>query len=69
MCSSGLALVEACTGSLCSMLASLALPCACWAALYRHEAPKSQLIAALALALVAAVTGAAFTALDVMKLL
>ena len=48
--------------------ASLALPCACWVSLYRHEVPKAHSAAALALALVAAVAGMAFTAVDIMKL-
>ena len=64
----GLALVEAVTGAMCSMLASLALPCACWVALYKDEVPAVQSVAALALAVIAAVAGAAFTAADVVKL-
>tara|TARA_B110001452_G_scaffold259202_1_gene255282 strand:+ start:144 stop:1580 length:1437 start_codon:yes stop_codon:yes gene_type:complete len=65
----GLALVEAVTGALCSMLASLGLPCAFWAALHRHEAPAAHVAAAAALAIVAACAGAAMSALDIVKFL
>ena len=65
---SGLALIEAVTGAMCSMLASLALPCACWVALYRHEVRAHQAVAAGALAVVATVAGATFTAVDIMRL-
>lgn len=64
----GLALVEAVTGAMCSMLASLALPCACWAAVYRDEIPRSQAIAAIAVAVTAAIGGAVFTTIDIIKL-
>lgn len=64
----GLALVEAVTGALCSMLASLVLPCACWVALYHREVPKVHSAAAVLLALVAAAGGAAMTTVDIMKL-
>ena len=64
----GLALVEAITGAMCSMLASLALPCACWVMLYKDEVPALHAAAALALALAATCAGAAFTAVDIMKL-
>ena len=63
-----LALVEAVTGSLCSMLASISLPCACWVALYRHELTPFEAVAASALAVLAAVAGAAFTVYDIMSL-
>ena len=64
----GLALVEAVTGAMCSMLASLALPCACWVALYKEEVPWAHAAAAVALALGAACAGAAFTVQDIIKL-
>ena len=64
----GLALVEAVTGAMCSMLASLALPCAFWAALYGGEVPAAQSAGAWALAALAVAGGAAFTAVDIMKL-
>ena len=63
----GLALVEAVTGAMCSMLASLALPCACWVALYRAEVPASHTAAAAALAVLAVIAGAAFTTLDIVR--
>ena len=56
------------TGAMCSMLASLALPCACWAAVYRDEIPRSQAIAAIAVAVTAAIGGAVFTTIDIIKL-
>ncbi len=65
--SDGLALVEAVTGAMCSMLASIGIPCACWVALYRHEVPPVQALAAAALALVAALAGAAMTAIDLLR--
>ena len=61
----GLALVEAATGALFSMCASLALPCACWVAIYRDEIPASKAAAAATLAVVAVVVGATFTTMDV----
>ena len=64
----GLALVEAVTGAMCSMLASLALPCACWVAVYRDEIPRSQAFAAIAIAVVAAIGGAVFTTVDIIQL-
>jgi hypothetical protein len=62
----GLALVEAVTGAMCSMSASLVLPCACWVAIYRHEILAYQAVAAAAIAVVALVSGAAFTAVDIL---
>lgn len=64
----GLAVVEAVTGAMCSMLCSLALPCACWAALYWSEVPRHQALGAAVLAGVAAAVGALFTADDFMQL-
>lgn len=64
----GLAVVEAVTGAMCSMLCSLALPCACWSALYWNEVPMHQAVGTMVLAGVAAAVGALFTAVDFMRL-
>ena len=49
------------------MLASLALPCACWVALYRDEIPGVQAAAAGTLAVAAVLAGGVFTAVDILK--
>lgn len=63
----GLALVEATTGAMCSMLASLALPCACYVALYRGEISAYETAAASMLTVVATLAGAAFTTYDILE--
>ena len=60
--------VEAVTGAMCSMLASIALPCVCWAALYWGEVPRPQLLAAVALASIATAAGGLMTYVDFMRI-